>query len=49
MDILDVLEEIKDINSQKEGITFDELMERHLEYEREEVNEEEQVVEAITK
>jgi hypothetical protein len=49
MDILDVLEEIKDINSQKEGITFDALMDKHLEREQIEEKEEEEIVEAIVK
>ena len=49
MDILDVLEEIKDINAQQEGVSFEQLMEKHLEKEREESQEEEQIVDALAK
>lgn len=49
MDILDVLEEIKDINAQQEGVSFEQLMEKHLEKEREETQEEEQIVDALAK
>lgn len=49
MDIIDVLEEIRDVNSQHEGVTFDQLMEKHLERERKEEEEEEQIDDALAK
>ena len=49
MDILDVLEEIRDLNAQQEGVTFQQLMERHLEREKKEAEEEEQIIDALAK
>lgn len=49
MDILDVLEEIKDINAQQEGVSFEQLIEKHLEKECEESSREEQTVNALTR
>lgn len=49
MDILDILEEIKDVNAQQEGVSFEQLMGKHLDRENEESNKEEQVVDALAK
>ena len=49
MDILDVLEEIRDLNAQQEGVTFQQLMDRHLERERKEEEEDEQIIDALAK
>lgn len=49
MDILDVLEEIRDVNAQHEGVTFEQLIDKHLDREREELQEEEQIDEALAK
>ena len=49
MDIIDVIEEIRDVNYQHEGVTLDQLMEKHLELERKEEEEEEQIDDALAK
>ena len=44
-----MLEEIRDVNAQHEGVTFDQLIDKHLDRERKEIEEEEQIDEALAK
>ena len=49
MDILDILEEIRDVNAHNEGVSFEQLIDKHLEREKKEIEEEEQIDEALAK
>ena len=49
MDILDVLEEIRDVNAQNEGVSFEQLIDKHLEREKNEIEDEEQIDDALAK
>ncbi len=44
-----MLEEIRDVNAQHEGVTFEQLIDKHLDKERKEIEEEEQIDEALAK
>ena len=49
MDILDALEEIKDVNAQHEKVSFQQLLERHMEREEENAEEEAAADDLLTK